>query len=145
MFAKLFKYEFRNTKKLALPLIMAVLLAGILAAMAIFLNCYTSGRLQEGDYSVQAMLSSINNILIFLFVFVVAISLAAMVIILLLRYYNSTAKDEAYLTFTLPVSSDQIIMSKFFNTILWLVLLFISLVIVGILCWFSAALGSIFQ
>ncbi len=146
MFGKLFKYEFLNVKKYGFPLILGVLGAGALAWISIFFFC--SSFLGLGDFEPVNGAASIQIIsimclmLLSVVLIAIAVSSVALAVILIVRYYNSMTKDEAYLTFTLPVRVTDIIWTKILNAVVWALMLFVVIGIIVVGCVLSFSLGA---
>lgn len=146
MFGKLFKYEFLNVKKYGLPLILGVLGAGVLAWISMFFFCRSFFELDNFEAVNEAMPIQITSIMSFMLLSVVfiaiAVSSAALTIILIVRYYNSMTRDEAYLTFTLPVKVTDIIWTKILNAVVWTLMLSVVMGIIVLGCVLSFSLGA---
>lgn len=117
MFGKLFKYEFKNFGKLGVPVFLGVLALGLFAGLSVFGLQWSVMQDEEIN-----MLFDMLLLFFLLFAFLgVAVGNAVIALLLLWRYYKSTATQEAYLTFTLPVSARALIFSKLINALLWLI------------------------
>lgn len=111
MFAKLLKYDFRATWGLLGLLSVIALGAGALGSVVARLL----EREPEGFFLTMLIISMITVVF-----YLVGYCLAAM-FLLLGRYYKSRFTDEGYMTFTLPVSNHQILLSSFLNCTLGLI------------------------
>ena len=122
MLLKLFKYDFKASARFGVPLLIAI------AAMTI-LGCISTA-VTVGNAGAESFETATNapfeEMLIFfgmgglvLISFALAGAAAVMAVLLVVQFYRSTVSDEAYLTFTLPVTSAQILWSKLFNTVVW--------------------------
>lgn len=101
MLRKLIKHEFIAISKSLIP-IMAILGVICLSTLSVFTFKYEGKFLKEIPYFVAGIyFISIICALITIFILVVA------------RFYKTVAASEGYLTFTLPVTSLQILLSKF--------------------------------
>lgn len=142
MFGKCLKHEFRATKRQLLPLFIAMFAVSSLAG--IFLGI--GERLPYNEESLA--LTTINEILAVLFVIalfalVIAVSIVAFVMIIR-RFYASFFTDEGYLTFTLPVTVNQHIMSKFVTAYVWEALsVVVSIVCVFVMGFFAVLIGGV--
>lgn len=110
MLGKLLKYEYRATYKLYLVLYAIVLvLAGILRLLTSL------------DLSHNVILSSLTV----MFTITVVLSLAGLyfvtLIFVMFRFYKHMFSDEGYLTFTLPVTTFQLIISKIIVGMTWVI------------------------
>ena len=66
-----------------------------------------------------------------LMVFVLAALVTVTTILILYRYYKNFFTDEGYLTFTLPVTRDQLLWSKIINAFIWEIATFLALTVCG--------------
>ena len=64
----------------------------------------------------------IRNLSVFAYTMAVVVGLVVAAVYIVIRFYQATMKDEAYLTFTLPVSIDSILWSKALSGILILLI-----------------------
>ena len=140
MLLKLFKYDFKASARFGVPLLIAV------AAMTI-LGCISTA-VTIGNAGAESFETATNapfeEMLIFfgmgglvLISFALAGAAAVMSVLLVVQFYRSTVSDEAYLTFTLPVTPAQILWSKLLNTVVWSLFAGLSLFLAG-----SAILGT---
>ena len=122
MLLKLFKQDFRASARFGVPLLIAI------AAMTV-LGCISTA-VTVGNAGAESFETATNapfeEMLIFfgmgglvLISFALAGAAAVMAVLLVVRFYRSTVSDEAYLTFTLPVTPAQILWAKLFNTVVW--------------------------
>lgn len=115
MFAKLLKHEWRSNAMTLGILSLAALGVGILGAVMMRILTYYEDRLS------QAAMSSLGVALFFIILALIAY-VAAVEILLLVRFYRNKFTDEGYLTFTLPVNCHQIFLSSFLNMLIWTVI-----------------------
>ena len=112
MFAKLLKYEWRSHAGLFGILSGAVLLLAVLGGF-LLRQIVDLGLGLSGTVIFTGTTS----------VFFIALSLpaymAAISVILLIRFYKNKFTDEGYLTFTLPVSTNHIFLSSALNMLIW--------------------------
>lgn len=127
MLVKLIKHDFKSLSRLLLPVNLVIFIATVLASIALTLTL-------RGSFEISGLL---GNILEVISGFVIAFAVFAIVaaflmvpIVIFYRFYKSCIDSEGYLTFTLPVSGDKILWSKFLTAVFWVL---ISLV-VGALC-----------
>lgn len=106
MLGKLFKHEMRATTRMYLPLfgLLAVLTA--LNKLMGMLNSSNGASVYGGIIMLAYVLS------------VIAIPVAV-VLFTVQRFYKNLLCDEGYLMFTLPVRSEQLILSKLFSALIW--------------------------
>ena len=140
MLLKLFKYDFKASARFGVPLLIAI------AAMTV-LGCISTA-VTVGNAGAESFETATNapfeEMLIFfgmgglvLISFALAAAAAVMAVMLLVQFYRSTVSDEAYLTFTLPVTPAQILWSKLLNTVVWSVFAGLALFLAG-----AAILGT---
>lgn len=140
MLLKLFKYDFKASARFGVPLLIAI------AAMTV-LGCISTA-VTVGNAGAESFETATNapfeEMLIFfgmgglvLISFALAGTAAVMSVLLVVQFYRSTVSDEAYLTFTLPVTSAQILWSKLFNTVVWSLFAGLALFLAG-----AAILGT---
>ena len=118
MLGKLFKYDMKALARAFLPLYAALLIVSLVNKILIALGF---------------------NVAIFIggsvFGMMVGGVCVASFILTLLRFRKSLLGNEGYLTFTLPVSPDKIILSKLFSAAVWFIasfiVVFLSIVIVS--------------
>lgn len=106
MLRKLFKHEMHATARMYLPLF------GMLAVM-------TALSKLLGMFTSPGTTSAYEAILMFVYSMSVAAVPVAIVIITIQRFYKNLLCDEGYLMFTLPVRSEQLILSKLFASVIW--------------------------
>ncbi len=114
MLKKLIKHEFKATWRIFVPMLIGVIIAAALVC----------GFSQIKDYlneTIMAITAGVGiTVLVLGYIFV----LISPFLFLALRFYKSTATREAYLTFTIPCTSHQIILSKFLVGFFWAVVVF---------------------
>lgn len=118
MFAKLLKHEFRAVGKTILTLSIAALVAAGIGSLLLHL---TITNLEQNS-------SELVSLLYILIIFGIYLGLIAYVIgsiiLLYYRFYKSKFTDEGYLTFTLPVSTHQILLSSIVNNLIWIAIIY---------------------
>lgn len=122
MFAKLLKYEWRSNAATLWILSACALGVSVLGGVLINLGSIYGERMPL--QAIVAIFGSFGMSLLALFGYV-----AAVWIILLVRFYKSRFTDEGYLTFTLPVNAHQVFLSSALNMLIWSV---ISMVVFGV-------------
>lgn len=138
MLGKLFKYEWRSISKLLLPIHGFVLLFALLSRLY-----FTLGG---GIDSLINTDFTIINVLTMLLIFAIAVILSSVVIFTYIytgyHFYKNVFTDQGYLTNTLPVTPAQLLLSKAFVALLWLlvdviVIILSSLILAGTKDFFS--------
>lgn len=128
MFTKLLKHEWRATRGILALLCIIVLIAGITigCTMQIMVNASRDGAtIGVNGAPIPETLQPMSEfaevacvLLIMAGVAAVAICSAGSLFFLIYRFYKRCFTDEGYLTFTLPVTSHQILLSSLVNTII---------------------------
>ncbi len=112
MFAKLLKYDFKATWGLLGVLSLIALGAGAMGSCVVRLL----NQAPSDSFWMTMLILAMVGVVFYL----VAYSLASM-LILLSRFYKSRFTDEGYMTFTLPVTNHQILLSSFLNCTLGMI------------------------
>lgn len=126
MFAKLLKYEFKSQRKLLTILSFAALGAGLVGGLAVWLLMNTLESVE--NTTAAAVGTVLSSLLLVGIVLAVAAYVFAVWILLLYRFYKHHFSQEGYLTFTLPVTTHQILLAAILNTAIWVL-------ISGIVCF----------
>ncbi len=123
MLLKLFKYDFKASARYGVPLLLIILAATILGCFNImivgcdFVSDSSASSAASGNMSEVIILASMSGLA--LIGMALAAAAAVMTVLLLVQFYRSTVSDEAYLTFTLPVSVSQLLFAKLLNVVVW--------------------------
>lgn len=140
MFGKLFKHDFKAVLRFGIPMLIAIGAVAVAGSLnTAFMTSLIARSISEelsGGYALLSLLSMMLE-------FVVNLALIAVPtviqVVLLIDYYKSTVSDEAYLTFTLPVTPTQVLCSKLVNSIVWSLIMFgASALAGGIIAGFSS-------
>ncbi len=135
MFIKLFKHDFRSLSRWLVPLMIGIGGAALLGFFNTLILGLSDGPDEGRTYSEDVMkAASTGGTVIVAMVLTVAATAAAL--LLFVKFYKTMVTDEAYLTFTLPVTAGQLIGAKFLSAVVWSL-------IVG--CAFCAAWGVFFS
>lgn len=122
MFTKLLKHEWRATKGILALLCVIVLIAGLTIGCTmhyIIWNDQNGTVVNMNDAGIATKFVSVACVLLIMTgVGAVAICSAGSLFFLVYRFYKRCFTDEGYLTFTLPVTTHQILLSSFLNTII---------------------------
>ena len=131
MFGKCLKHEFRATKRQLVPLFIAMLGVGLLGGLFML---FWIRSLISGVETTFSALGGLFSLLLFLGLFGLMIAVEVVVFVMIIRrFYTSFFTDEGYLSFTLPVTTTQHILSKFVVASVWQVIsAVISLFAVGL-------------
>lgn len=117
MFGKCLKHEFRATTRQLIPLFIALLGVGLLGGifMIFWIRSLASG-METPFAAFGALFAALLGMA--LFGLIVAVDVVVFVMIIR-RFYTSFFTDEGYLTFTLPVTTTQHVLSKFVVAAVW--------------------------
>ncbi|MBO7404040.1 MAG: hypothetical protein J6V24_03680 [Clostridia bacterium] len=143
MLVKLFKHDFRAHSRVQIPVLIAIAAAAILGFFnMLFLAGTGSGQLisEESDgYGLMLSAALGGTLLIFL---ALGAAMTVMSVLIFVRFYRSMVTDEAYLTFTLPVTAGQLIGAKFLASAVWFLFGGIALMLAGSLMYTGAVLAG---
>lgn len=128
MLGKLIKHEFSATARYFLPLYAFIIVLTPLFSLVMKFSDMMNDKTEDSLFMPSLMIgmSVAGYVLLMIGIF------AGTFILIVLRFYRTIATSEAYLTFTLPVKSWQIMFSKTLAAFVWQI-------VTGIL-----AIGSIF-
>ena len=113
MFAKLLKYEWRATKGFVWLMFLISLSAAVVGGLSL------QHLMRVSQTQAQQTLLTVMVLLIFLAAMVaLLVCAAANLFFTLWRFYRSRFTQEGYLTFTLPVTTHQILLSSVVNCLL---------------------------
>lgn len=142
MFAKLLKHEWRATKGVLALLCVIILASGLMVGLSLRSLALTDGNevvMASTEMYVDAgtdmqILEILCVILATAGVFAIGFCCLGAVFVFLSRFYKRCFTDEGYLTFTLPVTSHQILLSGIANTVLGMIVVIVAAVVgVGII------------
>lgn len=141
MFKKLFKYDFKSTKRIGFPLLIGVgglTVIGVIAMLVFASSFKALIYMPENADDTLMITTTLSMISAVTFLFGALIGLAviaiAMEVYCFVDFYKSTVTDEAYLTFTLPVKVKDLIFSKTLCAFLWFTIQSVAITIsVGII------------
>ncbi len=125
MLGKILKYDIKASAKMFLPLYAGVLIITLLAKISVEF-------ISEVDNLLLSILSGTSVVLYIVSLFGLVIMAT---VFLIMRFYKNFLTDEAYLTFTLPVKTSTLVISKQLNGIIWTLLTAVVL---------AAAVGGMF-
>lgn len=121
MLRKMLKYDIQAMSKTLIPFFIAILVISVFSALSMHLEWLI------GIFGGATILFGLG----------IALFVTSLVLIIT-QFYKNVLGDQGYLTNTLPVSVDTIILSKLFSAIFWL----ISSGIVAILAFLIILMGS---
>ena len=118
MYSKLLKYDWRATRGM-LGLLCAISLGAALAGGATMRYL-----IWASDYNRESTLLIVVNVMAMIACFLsICVCGAAGLFLHIWRFYKSRFTDEGFVTFTLPVTTHQILLSSLLNTVIGMVLL----------------------
>jgi len=125
MLGKLIKHDFRALSRTLFPLQIGILGGGLVATLLSALSI----RLSEGSWAaahgsslLQGLILSISILTAVLIGVAIMASLFVTLILICYHFYRSFLSDEGYLTFTLPVSTSNLLWSKLFTGMFWVMI-----------------------
>ncbi|MBQ2854082.1 MAG: hypothetical protein IJE81_01260 [Oscillospiraceae bacterium] len=145
MFTKLLKHEWQATKGILALLCVIILIAGIAIGSVmhyIVWNDQNGAFVSMNDAGIAVKFVSVACVFLFMAgVGAVAICSAGSLFFLIYRFYKRCFTDEGYLTFTLPVTTHQILLSSLVNTIIGELIMMVSValaVVIAVLLFLTA-------
>ena len=155
MFTKLLKHEWQATRGIIGLLCVIILIAGITIGITMYtmISASQDGATVAIDGTiVLETLQPISEfaevagvLLIMAGVGAVAICTAGSLFFLIYRFYKRCFTDEGYLTFTLPVTNHQILLSSLLNTIVGELLVILSCVVAVAIAFFLFLIAANYQ
>ena len=144
MLGKLMKYEWKNIWKAGTLMLLGMLVVTVIGCVVLRMpGGVVTGFLDNNDINVAQswfVLSSFVATLI-LYVIMLLASTWGMLIFLGIRFYRSMYTDEGYLSHTLPVTTNQLFLSKVLVSGIWYLLISLGILISVIALLFSMAMG----
>lgn len=141
MLSKLMKYDFRDQGRLQWPLQLGVVLGGIVAGFCMAYTMRTAQMMEQP--SGPKALQIIMIVLIALVMMAIAASSIITQVLVGRQYYQNCFCDEGYLTFTLPVSSRKILISKVLTGSLWVLINLVAVLVgVGLFLWIGIGFNA---
>ncbi len=117
MLGKLYKYDMKGMGRLILPLTLGI--CGVSVLCTVVVKLLVTVQNIESSGVITNLVSILATIMGTIFVGASAVSLIAYptvsILITLYRYYSNFFTDEGYLTFTLPVKTKDLLLSKFLS------------------------------
>ena len=119
MLGKLIKYEFKACGRTFFPIYIGILILSIINGLC---SNYSIFQSVEDGFAQNGALMNVQVILM-LVLFALFVALFVLTIILIIqRFKKSLLEDEGYLMFTLPVSSKNLILSKYLVSLIFVIL-----------------------
>lgn len=117
MLLKLFRHDFKGLARWMWPVMIGIGGAAVLGFInTLFLGSYAQVDTSSAASSVMLMSAVGGTALI---ATALAAAVTVVMVLIYVRFYKSMVTDEAYLTFTLPVTAGQLIGSKFLVSAVW--------------------------
>lgn len=129
MFAKLLKYEFKSQRGLFTILSLAALGAGLLGGLMMWLMVHNIEN--TTDEAASTMGAAFSGLMLMGVMLALAAYGIAVWILLLYRFYKHHFTSEGYLTFTLPATTHQILLSSILNILIWVLISGIVILVAG--------------
>jgi len=125
MYRKLLKYEWKATWPVLLIVAAVCIGASLLGGLGLRTFLYLLNSESE-----EPLWIGLNFMTVFVSILTIALCNSGFLFFLIWRFYKSRFTDEGYITFTLPATTHQILLSSFTNTILSMAIM----VLVVIIC-----------
>ena len=142
MFTKLLKHEWRASRSFLAVLCVIILISGLAVGLSVRSLALQDGNemvIVENEMYVEAgddmqVLEILCVILTTAGIFAIGCCCVGSIFLLISRFYKRCFTDEGYLSFTLPVSTHQILLSSIVNTVLGTLLVILAAVMgVGVI------------
>lgn len=147
MLGKLIKYEWKSTYKMGIILLLALGMATLIGCLAFQAPMWK--EIQSRHYYIETMgVTMMNVVSVFSFILYLLLltgAVYAIFIYLVVHFYRSMYTDEGYLLHTLPVTKNQILVSKILVSVIWVFLVYIGLMLsifIFLLVLISVAAGE---
>ncbi len=127
MLGKLFKYDMKQISRIMLPLVLLTFGTTLFGTAALKTVNEVVVSMESG-VAQNVLLSSLYMVF-GISVFVLCAFAVMAILFTVARFYKNLFTDEGYLTFTLPVNTSTIIMSKFWATVLWMAIASVAIVV----------------
>lgn len=124
MLGKLFKYDMKALSRVLVPLHIAALALAAVACICGFIG-YSMGEASMGSGSMSNAAELIATAMLVALAFSalgIFSATIATIVVIIHRFYKNLFTDEGYLTLTLPVTANQIMLSKVLAGLAWLLI-----------------------
>ena len=125
MLGKLIKHDFRALSRTLFPLQIGILAGGLLATLLTVLTVRLSNASwagSNGSTMLKELIMAASTTMSVLIGIAIAASAFVTILLICIHFYRSFLCDEGYLTFTLPVSTSNLLWSKLLTGIFWLLI-----------------------
>ncbi len=142
MLGKLMKYEWKNIWKAGSLMLLGMFIVTLIGCIALYMLGAT-GSFDSSDMSAGQtwlMISSFAALLI-LYVIMLLASTWGMLIYLGIRFFRSMYTDEGYLSHTLPVTANQLFLSKVLVSGFWYLFISVGIIVSVLALILSTVMG----
>lgn len=143
MLGKLMKYEWKNTWKVGCLMLLGMFLITVIGCVVLRMPGVTA--IFDGNASVAMSWLGISSFVATLILYVIMLMAATwgIMIFLGIRFYRSMYSDEGYLSHTLPVTANQLFLSKVLVAGIWYLLILIGIGVSVVALVLSMVIGMI--
>lgn len=139
MLGKLIKHDFKSLSKVLFPTQIAVVGATIIATLGFAFNV-RSGYSQAEAFGFMNLIRLLTGFLSAMMLLAIIAASVLVAFMIFQRFYKNLMCDEGYLTFTLPVTTSEILWSKLITATLWTIISSVVIVVcVNIFMLFGTA------
>ena len=121
MLGKLIKHDFKSLSKVLFPTQIAIVGATIIATLGFAFN-FRSGYIQAETFGFMNLIRLLTGFLSVMMLIAIIAASILVAFIIFQRFYKNLMCDEGYLTFTLPVTTSEILWSKLITATLWTII-----------------------
>jgi len=121
MLGKLIKHDFKSLSRVLFPTQLAILAATVIATIGFAIDMRSSLNSAAQSGSLQLVKFLIGSLSVIMLIAIIAASFLIAYIIFQ-RFYKSFMSDEGYLTFTLPVTTSELLWSKLITAMIWTII-----------------------
>ncbi len=135
MLKNLIKYDYRDQGKLLWPLHLALLLGSLLAGLCLqyYIGSLHKLAMNPTGTNVINFMQIVSMAVVVLFLTAIMASSIVTLVLIGRQYYRNCFCDEGYLTFTLPVTPSQVLLSKLITGTIWVMTNLIAIMLCGAL------------
>ena len=142
MLVKLFKHDFKALSRTLGPVLIAIGAAAILGFINTLLVFGEHSLLTEADSMIGTGIGMTAMAGLILVAMALAAAVTVFAVLIFVRFYRSMVTDEAYLTFTLPISAGKLIAGKFLVALVWMVIGGVAVALAGCVILSGVALAD---
>ncbi len=123
MLGKLIKHEWKSTYKMGCLMLVAILILTFMGWLSFQVPMWESLSDREGPISFLEVLSVMSIFMLIAYVVLLAMVTFGTWIYIGVHFYRTMYTDQGYLTHTLPVTTNQILVSKVLVSGLWMLII----------------------